>query len=481
MKTYKQAFKDAKELRNEVGIKIGDFETNGVKLKSKDPGGPNHEGFVRPIQWAEVEETPKGFEVVIDVKANLDPHVLMSPVAAAVTGTDPNDHIDNPNFISQTDLAMKSSRYFQNEVTIHGGYNWKAYDEVVCRHSWHEKLLPAYTLSRLESDIDYYKISESVFATEPSLLNFPIKPNGNVELRQQYITKANGIRPKDPHKAVGDTLTAGEYDHFLKDQAPDHYYAAVLCGSKRRVEERLNNDPFVVYGYVQKYTRQGKVLTLAKIIESASNRVMTFDLSHDPSAFIHLGPDEIAKMLGKKDSPFLDLKTSDDQIFLPPWYCKAANLSETEAAKRSAKISSHFVSKVQKALIIRGNPDWPVLPYSDCQLYSGSWQDDLHLSNDFLHGNNQTRKQLLSHFTDPRAFDFAKRIIAIDQGPEETEIYDEYILMCRTRFFAKSESVPHLTYDGAIAQIDQIIEMGFSEEVVNPIGNYFEDMKEELS
>jgi hypothetical protein len=187
--------------------------------------------------------------------------------------------------------------------------------------------------------------------------------------------------------------------------------------------------------------------------------------------------------MDKKNSPFFELKVSDNPILLPAHYTEKIQLSEQNAQHRASRISERFKEKAGQAMKVKGNPfaDWPIAPYSESKLYAEGWPKDTHLYERFLTSDNKTRKEMLPNFIDPRVLDFAKRIIAIDQGPQEPEIYEEYMTMCRSRFFAKSETVPYLTYDGAIAQIDQIIEMGYSEEVVNPIGNYFEDMREELS
>ena len=87
---------------------------------------------------------------------------------------------------------------------------------------------------------------------------------------------------------------------------------------------------------------------------------------------------------------------------------------------------------------------------------------------------------MLSQFTDPRILDFAKRIMAQDQSTSEPEFYNEYLEMCRSRFFATSNEVPYLTYDGAMAQIDQIIARDHDEEVVRPILQFYEDLKNKM-
>ena len=481
MEKYKQDFKDARAFAEEVEADIDDAECTGVGQSAKHPGGVVKIGTIKPVQHA-VARSPMGRkpELFINDYINLDQHSVFSPIAAGVTGFDPNDHVDNPDYLSQLEFAIKLMGDLVDTKILYG-FNIFAYDREVYRHCLHEKLLYPYPHSHLESVIDMYFVLQSIYASDPALIKFPQKENGNVVMRQEIITKANGIEPKNAHTADGDVLTLAELIEFLWEKAPEHMTAALMCGSKSRAMRRLIEDPYVVHGYVERFTRKGRVNVLTALADSGANKFMTFDIGRfDPSDFTNLDPTEIAKLMGKTSSPFNTINLSHHPIFIPPHYSKAAGISEAEAERRAAKITDEFRQKVQQALNLLDARDWPVAQFPECRLYSDSFPKDLHLSESFLNGTNEQRKLLLPQFSDQRAIEFAKRIIAIDQGSNEPEFFEEYIKMCRERFFDTSDALPALSYQGAIAQIDCLIEWGYSEEVVNPIGNYIEDMKEKL-
>ena len=481
MNKYKQDFNDAREYAEEFEADIDDSEATGVAQSIKQPGGKIHMGTIKPVQHA-VARAHKGknAELIINDYINLDPHTLFSPIAAGITGFDPNDHVDNPDYLSQSEFAVKLMGDLIDTKILYG-YNIFAFDREVYRHCLHEKLLYPYPHSHMECIVDIYLVLQSINASNPNLIKIPQKENGNVEMRQVKITKANGIEPKSAHTADGDVLTLAEFINFLWEKAPEHMTAAVMCGSKSRAMRRLTEDNFVVYGYVERFTRKGRVHVLCALADSGANKIMGFDIGRfDPSDFTSLDPTEISKLMGKTSSPFNTINLSHHPIFIPPHYCKAAGISETEAERRAGKITDEFRQKVQLALSLLEARDWPVAQFPECRLYSDSFPKDLHLSENFLNGTNEQRKLLLPQFSDQRAIEFAKRIIAIDQGSNESEFYEEYMNMCRERFFDTSDTLPALSYQGAIAQIDWLIEWGYSEEVVNPIGNYIEDMKERL-
>ena len=476
----------AKNELKERGLIAWDLETTGIKLFPKDPGGPVKIEFIRPISGAFLLETEHGFEILMDYKAGLAPHILPSPVALAVNGINPHELFDS-SLPTQLEFAEAVSDLLQDNVPILCSYNGIGYDAVVLRHFLFENFRNPYILSDFNRvHIDLYKIAEAIYAIDPHTLNFPRKPNGNVELRQQMLAKANGIDTGTAHTAIDDTQVVLELGKVFREIAPDIYFSAIASGNKHRVIHHLENEPIVCHAYVERFTRKGKVRALTLIgqnpIKEMSNQYLTFDLSYDPHDYLHYSSDDIAAIIKKKDSPFFELKVSDNPILLPSNYCEKGGLSRQNARERAAMIDENFKEKVNQAMKQKGNPfaDYPIDPYSESKLYAEGWPKDTDLYERFLASDIEARRELLPRFTDLRVLDFAKRIIAQAQGSLESEEYREYLGMCRSRFFAKSSDVPHMTYDGAMAQIDQIIAMDHDEEVVIPIVQFYEDLKNKM-
>tara|TARA_B100001013_G_scaffold338870_1_gene260246 strand:+ start:1333 stop:2787 length:1455 start_codon:yes stop_codon:yes gene_type:complete len=474
----------AKNELKERGLIAWDLETTGLKTFANSPGGPIKIEFIRPISGAFLLETELGFETLLDYKARLAPHILPSPGALVVNGIDPSD-LFNPDLPTQLDFAKAVSDLLKDYIPILCSFNGIGYDAVILRHFFFENLCYPYLLSDANRvHIDLMKIAEAIYAIDPHALNFPRKPNGNVWLSQEMLAKANGIDTGKAHTAVDDTKVVLELGKLFREIAPDVYFSAIASGNKHRVIHHLENEPIVCHAYVERFTRKGKVRALTLIGQNPviSNNYLTFDLSYDPEDYLNYSGSDIAESINKKDSPFFSLKVSDNPILLPSTYTDKIGLLGETARRRAATIDDNFKEKALQGINTKGNPfaDFPVDPYSESKLYAGGFPEYSDLHETFLNSDYSTRKELLSQFTDPRILDFAKRIMAQDQTTSEPEFYNEYLEMCRSRFFATSNEVPYLTYDGAMAQIDQIIARDHDEEVVRPILQFYEDLKNKM-
>ena len=147
-----------------------DFETTGT-----------NPAFDQPLQFAAILTDDALQEVArVNLRARLDPYILPSPYALAVTGIKPSELLDD-----SLPSAFEFSQSLAALIEEWGpctwiGYNSIAFDEEFLRQAFYQNLHPNpyLTVMNGNSRMDLFKILHAAYATSPDAFQVPLNEKG---------------------------------------------------------------------------------------------------------------------------------------------------------------------------------------------------------------------------------------------------------------------------------------------------------------
>ena len=472
--------KDEFVSKNLIGL---DLETTGINRNIE---------YERPTSAA-ILETNLHFdspEIIVDEKCRLPYHVLPDAGALNITNINPLDLMNEP--LSLFELVKKIANYLEKShdkplVT----YNGASYDLIILRHSFFAHLIDPYLLVKSAEDrlhIDLYALAQTIYCFFPSRIAFHKNQDGKVVLKQELMATTNGIDPGDAHAAVDDVRTLLKLAKLMEKKVPEVFYSALASGNKKRVIELLTQNLFLNFGEVKYKERIAVKRTPTFICQDPSytNNLVLFDLSYKPEEYLHMTPEEIAKILNKKGSPFFNIKANGSPVLLPGDLCELNDLSLEEATRRANKVQENigFKESVVIACDINAKKKspWEKPDYSESQIYTKFIDShDRLLSKAFLESESPEDKiNIIHQMNDGRLIDFAKRLLA-----SEDKNCDSVIKMNYQEFEAKrllsEDDVPWRTLNNGRKSIENVAKrMTVNETIMNATKKYYDIVEKEL-
>ena len=473
----------------ERGRRYYDVESTGLKVYPNKPGGPVSDKTIRPLSIAMLqEEEGVDCRTILDETATRPDHMIAAPGALATNGLKPSHFLGEQ---SQFSLAKAIHREFAKDLPIDHGYNNYNFDDQVLQHTFFENLMDPWPRARGNNVIiDVLKIVETVYCYAENAINFPNDP---LNLRQESICKVNGIETGKAHTAMDDTIALMNLVRLLEQNAPEIYYSAIQCGSKKRILHRLKNELFFCYGTLTKSKQREKIRKVCIFIcqnpiGAMNNEIWFFNLSQDPTPYLSKQASELVKVIKNYKNPvFFKLKANRPPILLDGAdYCEQLDISSSEAILRAEQINGNqsFKTEFAKALEMIGNPwadkaaDFP--DYPEEEIFNGfASEPDKALINYFQEAECSDRLRVYQHLDDPRLKHFAKRLITIEHPNQCGQILKkDYAELCRFRLMSPSDAVPNLTLQGAMDMLDHKIAYGYDDELmINEINKYMRDLE----
>jgi len=230
-------------------------------------------------------------------------------------------------------------------------------------------------------------------ALRPEGINWPLDAKGEPSNRLELITSANGIAHENAHDALADVTALIAVTKLIKQKQPQLYDYLLKMRDKKVVQQLVNVDDKKPFVYASgRYDKEfAKTTVTFPLTTSRNGGVVVYDLRYDPTPFVGLSAEELAKKIfasweERQAEDFVKLPVKELQYNRCP---AVAPLGVLEQGDGWQKISLDLktVQKYQNILLnhpdfakkLRGifenKPAFKKLPDPEAQLYDGFLND----------------------------------------------------------------------------------------------------------
>nr|WP_276583502.1 exodeoxyribonuclease I [Pseudomonas sp. RIT-PI-S] len=251
-----------------------DYETTGI-VPSRD----------RPLQVAGIRTDAQLNEIdtPVNLYCRLSDDILPHPAACLVTGIDPARLRERG--LSEAEFMSRVQAELGQPGTCGAGYNSLRFDDEVTRYSLYRNFHDPYAREWQggNSRWDLIDLVRTAYALRPDGIEWP-RVDGQVSLKLELLTAANGIEHGQAHDALSDVRATIALARLLRERQPRLYDWAFELRNKHKVIERIQlMRPMVHvsgrFGAHRNYL--GIVLPLGWHPRNR-NALIVCDLSHDP-------------------------------------------------------------------------------------------------------------------------------------------------------------------------------------------------------
>lgn len=356
-----------------------DLETSGLNPRQD-----------RIMQFAGIRTTPElepiGEPYNILVKLNED--TLPAPDALIVTGITPQQTLADGYTEAEFATLLRDEIFTEDTVAI--GYNNIRFDDEFVRALFWRTFNDPYEWSWRDgrSRWDLLDVVRMTRALRPDGIKWPTvdgKPVNKLEL----ITKENGIDHFKAHDALSDVEALIAVTRLIKEKQPQLYDHLFTYRDKKKVMELVNLEdkrPFVyVSGRLD--SAYHKATVSFPLTSGRNGNVIVYDLRYDPTPFLNLSANELAKILfapweERQKSGFQKLPVKELQYNRAPAVAPLGVLEREDGWNRIAldevTIKKHreillsaptFAENIRS--LYEGRPEFKKDPDPEAQLYDG--------------------------------------------------------------------------------------------------------------
>lgn len=270
-----------------------DFETTGTQ-PSRD----------RPLQVAGLRTDWELREIdqPINLYCRLSDDILPHPAACLVTGIGPA----KLQSLGLTEVEFMTRLYGQLSApqTCTAGYNNLRFDDEMTRYSLYRNFFDPYAREwqNGNSRWDLIDLVRGAYALRPEGIEWPRDAEGQVSLRLELLTQANGIAHGQAHDALADVRATIEMARLLRTCNRPLYDYYFSLRDKRTVLQRVRMlQPLVhVSG---RYSARRHYLSVALPLAwhpANKNALVVCDLQGDIGAFLEESPEALRQRLYTK-------------------------------------------------------------------------------------------------------------------------------------------------------------------------------------
>ncbi len=378
-----------------------DFETTGTSP-----------AFDQPLQFAallvddDLQEVDRR-----NLRCRLEPHILPSPMALAITGVTPRVLMD-----ASLDTWFGFSLQVAQTITDWSpatwvGYNSISFDENVMRQMFYQNLAPDLYLTQTggNSRLDVLQMVYAVRELAPEALEWPVDENGRPTFKLDRLAPANGFTEHNAHDALGDVRATIHILSLVKDRAPEIYErclhnrdkASVIAdlqqGDPMRLILRFGAAPPRSYFGVFAGQNADNPSALAFLDLDVCNPADLFDADDATLDRAVTGTPKLIRTVAANQVPNL-LPIKDPR---PDWI----------AAASAVTARPDFRSRVGAALA-RMFTDREEPEHVEERIYSGFYSgDDKSALRDFQASDWERRAEIVARLADERLKQLGRRVI----------------------------------------------------------------------
>ncbi|MGR0279603.1 exodeoxyribonuclease I [Marinomonas dokdonensis] len=358
-----------------------DFETTGV-----DPARD------RPMQFAgirtDLDFNPIGEPIMFYCRLAED--VLPQPQACLLTGIAPQDA--NREGLCEAEFMQAIEAELSQPGTCALGYNTIRFDDEVVRYGFYRNFIDPYAREWQNncSRWDIIDLVRMTYAIRPEGIVWPKNEDGQVSMKLEALTQANGIAHEQAHDALSDVYGTIEIAKLIKAKQPKLFAYYMKMRQKHELQQFIDvarMKPFLhisgMFGQTKKYA--GFVVPIAPH-PTNKNGVIVYDLMADAQPLVDLSAEEIRQRV------FASRDSLGDMARLPlkvihynkcPAVAPATFLKDEEVVKRleldgdvcrqnlsTIKKHSGLAAKVSD---VYTQEERPILKDPDLMLYAGGF------------------------------------------------------------------------------------------------------------
>ena len=275
-----------------------DFETTGV-----DPARD------RPMQFAgirtDLDFNPIGEPIMFYCRLAED--VLPQPQACLLTGIAPQDA--NREGLCEAEFMQAIEAELSQPGTCALGYNTIRFDDEVVRYGFYRNFIDPYAREWQNncSRWDIIDLVRMTYAIRPEGIVWPKNEDGQVSMKLEALTQANGIAHEQAHDALSDVYGTIEIAKLIKDKQPKLFAYYMKMRQKHELQQFIDvarMKPFLyisgMFGQTKKYA--GFVVPIAPH-PTNKNGVIVYDLMADAQPLVDLSAEEIRqRVFASRDS-----------------------------------------------------------------------------------------------------------------------------------------------------------------------------------
>lgn len=325
-----------------------DLETSGLNPRQD-----------RIMQFAgirtDTDLQPIGEPVNELIRLNND--TIPSPEALMVTAITPQKTVEDG--WSEAEFAKKLVNEWFTPDTIVVGFNNVRFDDEFIRYFLWRNFHDPYEWSWSEgrSRWDLLDVVRMTRALRPEGISWPVDEKGVATNRLELITKANNISHDNAHDALSDVLALIDVAKLIKQNQPQLFNYLLEMRDKKQIRQLVNLEDKKPFVYSSgRYDNQFSKTTVAFPLTTAKHgNVIVYDLRHDPSQFVNLSSEDIAKRLSasweeKQAEDFLPVPVKQLQYNRCPAVAPLAVLQKEDGWQKIS-LSEEIVKNNQKTLL----------------------------------------------------------------------------------------------------------------------------------
>ena len=323
----------------------------------------------------------------------LNDDTLPSPDALMVTGITPQKTVEE-GYTEAQFARMLSEEIFTHD-TIAVGFNNIRFDDEFIRHLLWRNFCDPYEWSWKDgrSRWDLLDVVRLTRALRPEGINWPVDDKGEPSNRLELITSANGIAHENAHDALADVTALIAVTKLIKQKQPQLYDYLLKIRDKKVVQQLVNVDDKKPFVYASgRYDKEFAKTTVAfPLTTSRNGGVVVYDLRYDPTPFVGLNAEELAKKIfasweERQAENFVKLPVKELQYNRCPAVAPLGVLEQGDGW-RKISLDLKTVQKHQNILlnhpdfaeklrtIFENKPAFKKLPDPEAQLYDGFLND----------------------------------------------------------------------------------------------------------
>ena len=207
-----------------------DFETTGINPRCD-----------RPLQVAGIrtDEALNEIGEPLNLYCRLSEDILPHPAACLVTGITPQRLAERG--VSEAQFMGRLHAELSQPQTCTAGYNNLRFDDEVTRYSLYRNFYDPYAREWQggNSRFDLIDAMRCAYALRPHGINWP-QADGQVSLKLERLTEANGIEHGNAHDALSDVRATIALARLLREKQPRLYDYLYRLRSKHEVSKQIS-------------------------------------------------------------------------------------------------------------------------------------------------------------------------------------------------------------------------------------------------
>lgn len=259
----------------------------------------------RPAQFAGVRTDAelRELEAPLVLFCQPSPDALPDPWSCVLTGITPQQCLREG--VPERVFAERIHAELARPGTIGAGYNSMRFDDEFTRHLFWRSLLDPYGREWRDGcgRWDLLDVMRAAWALRPEGIEWPQRDDGQVSLRLEHLSAANGLAHEHAHDALSDVRATIALARLLRARQPRLYAFALGLRQREQVLAQMGllqgaPRPFVhVSGRLGAQRGFLAVMWPLAVHPRHRHEIIAWDLSYDPLELADLRPQQVRDRL----------------------------------------------------------------------------------------------------------------------------------------------------------------------------------------